>query len=83
MLGRLYGTRMTVNSYHHQAVKCLGEGLRATAWWDGKYVEAVEHCRLPVFGVQWHPEQMCCTMARPDTVDGSKIFNYFVELCKR
>ena len=83
MLGRLYGTDFAVNSYHHQAVKALGEGLRATAWWDDKYVEAVEHCSLPIFGVQWHPEQMCCSKARQDTADGLEIFKYFVELCKR
>ncbi|MBE6958183.1 MAG: gamma-glutamyl-gamma-aminobutyrate hydrolase family protein [Ruminococcaceae bacterium] len=81
--GKLYGTDFAVNSSHHQAVKELGEGLRATAWWDGKYVEAIEHTALPVLGVQWHPERMCCTQARPDTVDGLAFFRYFVGLCRR
>ena len=33
--------------------------------------------------VQLHPERMCLDNARSDTVDGIKIFEYFIELCKR
>ena len=47
-----------MNSFHHQAVKDLGRGLRASAWSveDG-LVEGIEAeaCRF-VVGVQWHPE---------------------------
>ena len=50
--------RVAVNSFHHQAVKDLGRGLRASAWSveDG-LVEGIEAeaCRF-VVGVQWHPE---------------------------
>lgn len=83
ILGRLYGTSFRVNSSHHQAVKKLGDGLRATAWWDDRYVEGIEHTSLPVFGVQWHPERMCFTRKREDTVDGSKLFEHFMELCRK
>ena len=81
---QLYGERFVVNSIHHQAVKCLGEGLRITmASVDGETVEGFEHERLPVFGVQWHPERMCFARRREDTVDGALIFEYFVRMCKR
>ncbi len=50
--------RVAVNSFHHQAVKDLGRGLRASAWSveDG-VIEGIEAegCRF-VLGVQWHPE---------------------------
>jgi len=82
VLGRLYGTSFPVNSSHHQNVKVLGQGLRATAYWNGRYVEAFEHTSLPVLGVQWHPERMCFRYKNPDTVDGSEIFRYFLRLCE-
>ena len=49
-----------VNSMHHQAVKALGQGLRAVAWAPDQIVEGVElddTARL-VLGVQWHPEEL-------------------------
>jgi putative glutamine amidotransferase len=50
--------RVAVNSFHHQAVKDLGQGLVASAWSveDG-LVEGIESPdRSFVLGVQWHPE---------------------------
>jgi putative glutamine amidotransferase len=49
-----------VNSFHHQAVRRLGRGLRAVAWAEDDIVEAVD---MPgaaglVLGVQWHPEDL-------------------------
>ena len=81
MLWRLYGSSFVVNSSHHQAVNHLGDGLRATAWWDNTYIEAFEHCSLPIYGVQFHPERMCLSKARPDTIDGIKIFEWFLRVC--
>lgn len=79
----LYGADFTVNSYHHQAVKDLGKGLRATMKAAGSSViEGIEHETLPVFAVQWHPERMCFSNRREDTVDGSGIFRHFVKMCK-
>ena len=79
---RLYGRQLTVNSSHHQVIKDLGQGLRATAHWE-QYIEACEHTTLPIFGVQWHPERMCYDNRRDDTADGAKLFQYFIKLCSK
>lgn len=71
--------RLSINSAHHQAVHVLGEGLRAVQFSDDGLVEAVCHEKLPIFGVQWHPERMCLKHRRTDTGDGLKVFSYFVE----
>ncbi len=82
IIGKIYGTEFAVNSFHHQAIKELGQDFKITATF-GDVVEAIEHKTLPILGVQWHPERMCFTKKREDTVDGSKIFKYFVELCEK
>ncbi len=79
ILYNLYDEKFLVNSAHHQAVKKLGAGLIVTASADG-VVEAFEHESLPVFGVQFHPEKMCLSERHSDTVDGIKIFEYFISL---
>ena len=81
ILGQLYGESFPVNSCHHQALKELGKGLKATAWAESGIVEAVEHESLPVLAVQYHPEQMCFLKSRPDTADGSGIFRWFLSAC--
>lgn len=50
---------LAVNSFHHQGLRRLGDGLRAVAWAPDGLVEAVELAgdRL-VVGVQWHPEDL-------------------------
>jgi putative glutamine amidotransferase len=57
-LAKLLGTRSCqVNSFHHQAVKRLGRGLRATAWAPDGVIEAIEAPGRPfLVGVQWHAE---------------------------
>lgn len=81
---RLYGTDFVVNSYHHQAVKKLGDGFRITmVSGPERIVEAIEHETLPIFAVQWHPERMCFAHKRKDTVDGSEIFKHFLSLCRQ
>lgn len=49
---------LEVNSYHHQAIKRLGEGLKATAYAPDGVIEAVEMGEGFVIGVQWHAEWM-------------------------
>lgn len=81
-LEKLYGEKFFTNSFHHQAIDKLGEGLSPAAIWDGRYIEAVEHSSLPVFGVQWHPERMCFGQRREDTVDGARLFEHFLTACR-
>jgi putative glutamine amidotransferase len=57
-LGKLAGKdRLEVNSYHHQGIKKISEGLEVMALADDGLVEAVYMPdRYWVWAVQWHPE---------------------------
>ncbi len=49
--------RIWVNSFHHQGVKALGEGLTVTARSDDGLIEAFEGTGTGfILAVQWHPE---------------------------
>jgi putative glutamine amidotransferase len=50
-------TAATVNSFHHQALGELGEGLRATALAPDGLIEAIELDGAPVLGVQWELQE--------------------------
>jgi putative glutamine amidotransferase len=51
--------RTEVNSFHHQAVSALGQGLIATAWAPDGVIESIEaRDREFTLGVQWHAEGM-------------------------
>ena len=54
----LYGPTVMVNSFHHQAVDRLGDGLRATACSPDGTVEGIEGMSGRLLGVQWHPEML-------------------------
>lgn len=86
ILGQLFGESMEINSYHHQALDALGNGLIATAWSDAnghRIVEAVEHESLPIWSVQWHPERMTGPVTNPENcVDSLPMFQYFVDQCR-
>lgn len=49
-----------VGRYHSLVAepKSLGVELRLTAWTEDGVVMAFEHSRMPVFGVQFHPESI-------------------------
>ena len=47
-----------VNSFHHQAVKKVGDGLRPSAYSVDGLIEAVEGVEGFVIGVQWQPEYL-------------------------
>jgi putative glutamine amidotransferase len=55
LLATFLGEQADVDSYHHQAVRDLGDGVRAVAWAPHGVVEAVEMPAAPgfVLGVQW------------------------------
>lgn len=57
-LDRLLGHRFLVNTFHHQAIHELGEGLTAVAESDDHVIEAIESTDGSVVGVQFHPERM-------------------------
>lgn len=64
-----------VNSYHHQAVKRLGDGLIITAVADDGVVEAYESSDGALMGVQWHPEGMTRES------HSAELFRHFVQCC--
>jgi len=81
LLCQLYGPVFHVNSSHHQAVDTLGQGLRASAWAESGFAEAVELPERSILGVQFHPERMSFRHRRLDTVDGAAIFTWFLGAC--
>ena len=81
-LYRIYGTECSVNSSHHQGVEIPGKGMIVAARSEDGVIEGTEHESLPVWSVQFHPERMCFTHRRDDTIDGSDIFRFFLEQCR-
>jgi len=67
-----------VNSLHHQAIRRLGRGLKATAHSEDGLVEAVEAAADHPFlmAVQWHPEEMA------DVPEQRKILEQFLAQCR-
>lgn len=51
---------VTVNSFHHQSVKKLADGMRVTARSPDGVIEGIESTdeKWWVMAVQWHPEEM-------------------------
>jgi putative glutamine amidotransferase len=61
-LHALTGARdIDVSSYHHQALDRVGADLMVAAVAADGVVEAVEHRRANIIGVQWHPEDRHAT----------------------
>jgi putative glutamine amidotransferase len=64
---------VTVNSLHHQAVRDVAPGLKATALAPDGIIEAIELPGRPfVLGVQWHPECL------PEAPEMRRLFDSFV-----
>lgn len=57
-LGRLAPSPLMVNSLHHQAVRDIAPGLRATAHSPDGIIEALESTDGLVVAVQSHPEEL-------------------------
>ena len=70
--------RIRVNSFHHQAVKRLGDGLQITARADDGVIEAFCLCEKRfVRAYQWHPERLY------HVDENSKlIFREFISACE-
>lgn len=70
---------MNVNSYHHQGIREVGQGLLAEAKAPDELVEAVSVKDNPfALAVQWHPE-----FSRLSDVNSGRIFQSFVEACQK
>jgi putative glutamine amidotransferase len=59
LLGAALGTHATVNSYHHQSLATLGDGVEVTALAPDGIIEAIEvpSARSPCVGVQWELQE--------------------------
>lgn len=65
--------KITVNSSHHQFVKDLGKGLRASAAAPDGVLEGMELANYPfLISVQWHPERIW------DYSHSRKLFRAFI-----
>jgi putative glutamine amidotransferase len=65
LLARVMGTpSMAVNSYHHQSLSRVGDGLRVNCRSSDGVIEGAEAVDgRPILGVQFHPEE--CTALYP------------------
>lgn len=73
LIRTIVGNHFAVNSFHHQCIHLLGDGLSATAYSDEGIIEAIEGPLI--LGVQWHPESM-------EDAKNKAIFEYFIKQCK-
>jgi putative glutamine amidotransferase len=71
-------TECSVASWHHQAIRGLGQGLQAVAWAPDGVIEAVEIPDLPwLLAVQWHPE-----LTAADDPIQQRLFAWLVEAAR-
>ncbi len=63
-----------VNTYHHQSLKKIAPDLEIIATHIDGTIEAIVHRKLPIFGVQWHPE------INADSPESTLIFDKFTSL---
>lgn len=72
------GGLISVNSYHHQGVAALGDGILAIAHAHDGLVEAIQTEDGMSVGVQWHPELLW-----PRNGDASALMRGFVDACRQ
>lgn len=73
----ILGDEIFVNSYHHQAIKELGDKLEVLAYSEDGIIEAIkQNDKKHVLGIQWHPEMMY------NDSKMNKIFENFIKKCK-
>lgn len=75
LLGRALGaTSIEVNSFHHQGIERVGDGLVVTAFSDDGLPEAIELPDRPVLAVQWELQEEWRMNRR-----FLRVFEWFVE----
>lgn len=68
--------QLTTNSVHHQAVKQIAPGFKASGWSEDGVVEVIENIDgYPIWGVQFHPERM---FAIDNDTIARQIFSFFI-----
>ena len=71
--------RMVANSFHHQAIKALGDGLEVMALADDGIIEAIYHTDYSyLIAYQWHPERLC-----ESNEDNRRIFDDFISASRK
>ncbi len=70
--------KLETNSMHHQAVKKLGNGLKASAYAPDGVIEALEDEEGLIMGIQWHPENLIDSAPAMN-----RLFSYFNGHCAR
>lgn len=80
MLHKIFGAvKLTVNTYHHQAVDRLAAGFVVSACTEDGLIEAIERKGAPLMiGVQFHPEKLRANDARFNT-----LFVQFLDAARR
>jgi GMP synthase (glutamine-hydrolysing) len=66
---------ITVWHSHFDEVKQLPKDFRATAWNDNSPIQAMQHTRRPLFGVQFHPE-----LFDEEHPDGRRVIESFLSI---
>lgn len=78
ILFELYGKEIMVNSFHHQIIDKLGQGLTVIARANDGVIESIQMKNHKfLYGIQWHPAMM---VARGNK-KMKKIFEKFIESC--
>ncbi|GAX89049.1 gamma-glutamyl-gamma-aminobutyrate hydrolase family protein [Effusibacillus lacus] len=80
VLSELYQTdEIETNSYHHQAVKEVGNGMQVAAVAEDGIIEGLLHPDHPqLLAIQWHPEMMSVQLE-----EGLIPFRWLMDRCKQ
>ena len=82
ILHELFGEEFFVNSRHNRKIGELAKGFKVTAISPDGVIEAVEHEKLPITAVEWHPERMRGDIPEPPTgPDMTSLFEWFAQSC--
>ena len=79
LLNRIFGSagRLNVNSFHHQAVKTIGEGLAVMAYSEDGIIEAAYGTGSSFLrAYQWHPERLA-----DKNEQNRLLFEEFIKAC--